>query len=218
MLPDELAAMFRINPPTALRLLDRVSLRPGDWVIVNAAGSMVGRLMTALGRQRGLRMLNVVRDTVPLEARLMSLGATAVIDDGDDLPQRALAIMGEPARLAVDFVTGGATGRLAQCLGKGGRLTVAGHLDPSPCSVPSAMLTGSSIVIDGFSLRPAEAGEGRDELISKYHPLARLYDDHPALRPHVVRFGATDFAAALRHGGGARALLDWGRVDRSAGA
>ena len=56
------AAMIRINPPTALLMLtDLVNLRPGEWVLQNAANSAVGRLLIRFARARGLRTVNVVR-------------------------------------------------------------------------------------------------------------------------------------------------------------
>ncbi len=55
------AAMVRANPPTALLMLtDFVDLKPGDWVLQNAANSAVGKLVIRIARSRGLRTVNVV--------------------------------------------------------------------------------------------------------------------------------------------------------------
>jgi mitochondrial enoyl-[acyl-carrier protein] reductase / trans-2-enoyl-CoA reductase len=63
--------MLRINPPTALLLLeDHVALQPGDWVIQNVANSAVGRHVIVLAKARGLRTVDVVRrDDVAGELR-----------------------------------------------------------------------------------------------------------------------------------------------------
>src|SRR5256885_688990 len=51
------AAMLRINPATALLLLeDHVALKPGDWVIQNVANSAVGRHLIVLANQRGVSL------------------------------------------------------------------------------------------------------------------------------------------------------------------
>src|SRR5215468_10095467 len=73
------AAMLRINPPTALLLLeDHAALKPGDWVIQNVANSAVGRHVIVLAKARGVHTLNVVRrDDVVGE--LQNLGATVVL-------------------------------------------------------------------------------------------------------------------------------------------
>jgi trans-2-enoyl-CoA reductase len=61
-LAPEQAAVFTVNPPTAWRMLhDFVALKPGDWVIQNAANSAVGRCVIQLARQLGLRTVNLVR-------------------------------------------------------------------------------------------------------------------------------------------------------------
>ena len=66
-LPDGIdlkqAAMLRINPATALCLLeDHVALKPGDWVIQDVANSAVGRHLIVLARQKGVHTINVVRN------------------------------------------------------------------------------------------------------------------------------------------------------------
>src|SRR5882724_8251551 len=93
------AAMLRINPPTALLLLeDHVALMPGDWVIQNVANSAVGRHVIVLAKARGVRTVNVVRrDDVAPELR--DLGANVVLKDGPDLAERAHdAVGGAPIR------------------------------------------------------------------------------------------------------------------------
>src|SRR5438874_8576284 len=82
------AAMLRINPPTALLLLeDHVALAPGDWVIQNVANSAVGRHVIVLAKARGVRTLNVVRRD-DIAAELRALGADVVLKDGPDLAER----------------------------------------------------------------------------------------------------------------------------------
>ena len=81
-LPDGIdlrqAAMVRINPPTAhLLLTDFVELKPGNWIVQNAANSAVGRLVIAMSEARGFRTVNVTRreDVFP---ELAALGAAIV--------------------------------------------------------------------------------------------------------------------------------------------
>ena len=117
------AAMLRINPPTAMLLLeDHAALQPGDCVIQNVANSAVGRHIIVLAKARGVRTINVVRrDDVADELR--ALGADAVLRDGTDLPERAReAARGAPIRLGIDAISGEATRRIArQRFGRRGR-------------------------------------------------------------------------------------------------
>ena len=59
--PQQLA-MLGINPPTASLLLDEApDLKPGDWVVQNAANSGVGRSLIAIAKARGIKTINLVR-------------------------------------------------------------------------------------------------------------------------------------------------------------
>src|SRR5262245_8121417 len=100
------AAMLRINPATALLLLeDHVALKSGDWVIQDVANSAVGRHLIVLAKARGIRTVNVVRRT-DVAAELHALGADAVIQDGPDLAERAqTATGGAPIRLGIDAIS-----------------------------------------------------------------------------------------------------------------
>src|SRR5437899_4383171 len=97
------AAMVRINPATALLLLeDHVALAPGDWVIQDVANSAVGRHLIVLARARGVRTVNVVRRD-DVAAELQALGADVVLKDGPDLAERARAATDSgPTRLGLD--------------------------------------------------------------------------------------------------------------------
>lgn len=209
-LSDEQAAMFRINPPTAFRLLERSGLRAGDWLVHNGAGSVVGRLITAMAHARGINVICAVRTPEKDRERLLALGATAVVQDGNGLVAAALDTMGGPkAALALDCVTGAATGRLAQCLKPGGRVTVFGHLSHDPCQIASTLLTGNGITIDGYSLRSGEAGAGRAELEPLYTPLADFWANQPLIVPDVRRVSLREVAAAVAYRGPVRQVIDW---------
>jgi hypothetical protein len=54
--PQQLA-MLAINPPTAALLLSEyIDLKPGEWVVQNAANSGVGRWVIAFAKMRGLNL------------------------------------------------------------------------------------------------------------------------------------------------------------------
>src|SRR6202048_1127258 len=106
-------AMLAINPPTAALLLSEyVSLKPGEWVVQNAANSGVGRWVIAFAKRRGLKTVNIVRrrELVP---ELEAIGGDVVVVDSPDVPERIKAAVGQAElRLAleasgVDFSRGG---------------------------------------------------------------------------------------------------------------
>ena len=78
--PQQLA-MLGINPPTASLLLDEASdLKPGDWIIQNAANSGVGRSLIAIAKARGMKTINLVRrpELIP---ELQAVGGDLVVVD-----------------------------------------------------------------------------------------------------------------------------------------
>lgn len=194
----EQAAMLRINPATASRLLDLVSLQPGQWIVQNGAASLVAHWIRELAAMRGIHVLNIVRRPVH----------SGEVGDGPDLPERAAALIGAGSvPLALDCVAGQATGQLAELLSPGGMIATFGHLSGEPCVIASELLTGRGLHLRGFSLRPAEAGSDNAQLQALYAALAAI----GVTVPVAAVYPLDDLAAALAHaalpGLGGRILL-----------
>lgn len=81
--PD--AAGLLVNPLTAIALFDTVRESGADSFILNAAGSQLGKLLIALGRDAGIKPIAVVR-RAEQAAALRELGAAVVIDTSADDP------------------------------------------------------------------------------------------------------------------------------------
>lgn len=184
-LPDDQAAILRINPATAARLLDRIALTPGQTLIQNAARSSVAGWIRRLAPQRGLRVLDVARHS----------SDNVMLSDDGTLPDRVRAIADGKVAGALDAVAGEATGRLAHCLAPAGRLLVYGHLSGRPCEIPSTLLTTRSLTVQGFTLRAGEAGEDPARRATLYTDLAAIACRDP--EPIAAIFPLDDIAAAL---------------------
>jgi NADPH:quinone reductase-like Zn-dependent oxidoreductase len=206
-LAPQQAAMLRINGSTAWRLLHGRGLEPGDWIVQNAAGSSVGALVRLIAARRGLQVINVVRrpDAGPQDADWMV--------DGPDLAARVRARAGQGRiRLALDCVAGAGTGRLAECLDPRGKLVVFGHLSGAPCEIPSPLLTAKGLLIEGFSLRPAEAA-GPEPIGAVLEEVAALLRGRADALPVRAVYPLAELQAALaaaRAPGHGRVLLDLG--------
>jgi len=95
--PQQLA-MLGINPPTASRLLDEApDLKPGDWVVQNAANSGVDRSLIAVARARGLKTINLVR-RAELIPELQAIGGDLVVVDDNAALERIRDVVGAAAR------------------------------------------------------------------------------------------------------------------------
>ena len=193
LLPVEQAAMLRINPATAWRMLDRLGLETGEGLVQNAAGSSVARWVRRLAERRGLEVVNVGRP-----------GAASgdLVPDGEDLAERvAAAAGGAVVKGALDAVAGAMTGRLAACLDRGCRILVYGHLSGEPCLIPSTLLTTRELAVSGFSLRPAEEGESPERRAALYAELAELAAQAP--EPVAGIFPLDEVEAAVAAAGAA---------------
>jgi len=146
-------AMLMANPPTAWLLLKSVvDLRPGDWVIQNAANSAVGQYVMQLAHVYGLKTVNVMRRDGLGDLVIRANGDVCVVD-GDDLAARvAEATGGGDIRLAIDAVAGDATQRLADCLGDGGTVVNYGLLSGEPCHLSPNDIVFRDIRLQGVWL------------------------------------------------------------------
>ncbi len=149
--PKQLA-MMTVNPPTASLLLsDIVELKPGDWVIQNAANSAVGGYVAAIARMRGLRSVNIVRRESAVAD--VNSDADVVLVDGPDLSSRVREATGDAKiRLGIDAVGGPATESLASCLANGGTIVNYGAMSGEACQVSPMALIFRGIKLRGFWL------------------------------------------------------------------
>src|SRR5271165_5951939 len=193
------AAMLRINPATALLLLeDHVALQPGDWVIQNVANSAVGRHLIVLAKAKRMHTINVVRrDDVAGE--LTALGADVVLADGPDLPARARqAAGGAPIRLGIDAVSGEACKRIADSVADGGVVVTYGSMSGADPVISRAAL-GRGISLKSFMLGDGLAKRTREQVRALYADLAAKLRDGVLKAPIDTTYPIDDIKAALAH-------------------
>lgn len=145
------AAMLKVNPITAWRMLhDFVSLRPGDWLIQNAANSGAGQCVIQIARELGYRTVNVVRRAELVE-ELRALGGDVVLVDGENLrDEAAAATQRAPIRLALNAVGGDNALRVAKCLASDGTMVTYGAMSLQPLCIPNGMLIFKNLSFTGF--------------------------------------------------------------------
>ena len=150
-------AMLGINPPTAALLLSEyVDLKPGEWVVQNAANSGVGRWMIAFAKTRGLKTVNIVRRPA-LAAELGALGGDVVVVDSPDVLARIKAAVGQAElRLARDGISGPATGVLAATLSPRGTLVSFAAMSLSPMSIGPMDVIFKPLTMRGFYMAHPE--------------------------------------------------------------
>jgi trans-2-enoyl-CoA reductase len=175
--PLEQAAMLKINPPTAWRMLhDFVTLKPGDWVIQNAANSGVGRATIQIAKSLGIKTVNLVRRPELVE-ELRAEGADVVLVEGDEIKaQVAEATGGAKIRLAFNSVGGESALNVANTLANGGVTVTFGAMSKQPLRIPNGLLIFKDLSWRGFWLTrwyKQASIEERDAMFAKLVPMAR---------------------------------------------
>ena len=171
-------ALLTVNGPTAAVLLeDFAALRPGDWLVQNAANSSCGRYLIRLARLAGVRTVNVVRRP-EMVGELLALGGDIVLVDGPDLAARVRAATGGTApRLGVDAVAGAATQRIAECLAPESPLVCYGAMGGAPCEIDFYLMFREGIVLHGLSFVRQLQRRRPDQVRALYARLAELMAD-----------------------------------------
>jgi NADPH:quinone reductase-like Zn-dependent oxidoreductase len=193
-------AMLTINPPTAALLLSEyVDLKPGEWVVQNAANSGVGRWVIAFAKRRGLKTVNIVRrpELVP---ELEAIGGDLVVVDSPDVSERIKAAVG-PAelRLALDGV-------LAATLSPRGTLVSFAAMSSNPMSISPLDVIFKPVTVRGFFM-------AHPEFAAKLAPAAAQAAEMIASRRIHIPVSATYPLASIKEAvahaeRGGKVLLD----------
>src|SRR6202051_297978 len=145
------ASMLNINPTTAVLLLGAfVKLKPGDWIVLNAANSQVARCIIAIAKSRDLKVVGIVRrpELIP---ELEALGVDCVGVESPELPKTIQsATGGKPILLGLDAVGGPAAATIAGALSPGAHFVSFAWLSGLPIHLPQGDLIGKRLSIHGF--------------------------------------------------------------------
>lgn len=207
------AAMITINPPSAFAMLhDFADLRPGDWVVQNAANSGVGLGVIQIARTLGLKTLNVVRRP-ELVDELAALGADRVVLDDTDLRAKGRELMdGCEARLALNAVGGPSALNLANALADGSPLVTYGAMGRQPLKIPNGLAIFRDLRFEGFWLRRWFREKSTDEQRAVFASLAAMLAEGslrvPIHRVFPLREIHAALAEAARSGRDGKILVD----------
>jgi NADPH:quinone reductase-like Zn-dependent oxidoreductase len=144
-------AMLGINPPTASLLLDEASdLKPGDWVVQNAANSGVGRSLIVIAKARGLKTINLVRRR-ELVRELEAIGGDVVVVDEDGALDKIKTTIGNGrVQLAVDGVSGKGSATIASALSAHGTFVIYAYMGGGPVGISPFDLIVKRVIAKGF--------------------------------------------------------------------
>ena len=169
------ASMLKINPLTAWRLLhDYVDLKPGDWLIQNAANSAAGRAVIQIAHELGFKTINIVR-RAELINELHALGGDIVLVDGEKLRGEVNAATNEaPICLGLNSVGGDSALRLANCLTFGGTLVSFGAMSLQPLKIPTSLLIFKDLRFRGIWINKWYDNATQQERMAAFKPLFEM--------------------------------------------
>ena len=195
-------AMLKVNPATAaLMLRNYVELKPGDWIIQDAANSGVGHCVIRLAAKSGVKTINVVRRE-NLIAPLQGIGADAVLIGTDNLAGQVNQITGgDGVRLAIDAVAGQTSLELASCLVDGGVMVNYGMLSGEPCMVMPDWIVFRHLTLTGFWLATQLRDMPREQIESLYKELISDISQGVLDVPIAATYNIDDIKDALEHAG-----------------
>ncbi len=199
-LPVSDAAMLKVNPATAWRMLhDFVNLAPGAVLVQNAGNSGVGRCVIQIARACGWRSISFVRNP-EMAAELRDLGGDLICTDDESGKQRALEYLhqrGERALLALNAVGGESALRQFDLLADGGVQVTYGAMGRRPVSVPNKFLIFRDVSCRGFWLSRWLSYASQAEIKAMYEKLIELMLAGTLRQPVDRMMPLSDFAHAL---------------------
>jgi len=170
-------AVLAMNAVYATELLTKfVLLKAGDTIIQNGGETSLGMLITQMAKSMGVNVINVIKPEPyyqEVHLILQGLGSAAVIDERfldkyftrellDDMPSRPV--------LALDCVGGRGNGtNLGRALGEGGTLVIHGQKSGEPTILPSDVVDGKKLKVEGFWIEKAMA----DYTLEKYEAVVK---------------------------------------------
>ncbi|MAU43633.1 MAG: alcohol dehydrogenase [Yangia sp.] len=150
-IPDTAAAQLIAMPFSALSLLQTLKVREGEWLVQTAANGAVGKIMVALAKARGIRLLSLVRRDAAAD-ELRAAGIENVLStEAPDWKAQAKTLIGEAGAVsAIDSVGGEFGMDLVDLLGVDGELVVFGTATGAPLQLSTGDLITKHVTVKGF--------------------------------------------------------------------
>ena len=212
-IPDEQAAMFIVNPLTAVAMVRSVlRVPPGEYLLQSAAGSALGQMVIRLGRRFGFKTINVVRRAEQAE-QLRQLGGDICLSEAQGpIDEQVMQVTaGQGVRYAIECVGGAMGSAIVRCLGPNGRCLVYGLLSGEPIQVDPRRMISNGIVIEGFWLARWLPRLGIPRTLRLFNLVKQLMREGVLRSEIAAVYEQKDIAQAMRHvqqaGRGGKILL-----------
>ncbi|MER5513411.1 zinc-binding dehydrogenase [Streptomyces sp. NPDC002763] len=203
--PDEVAAQMLVNPITAVMLRREAEAHASigyDGVLLQtAAGSSVGRLLTAVSQAHDISLVNVVRSergAAELRHRFPDVPVVATEHAGwaDDVRS---AVGDRPLSVALDPIGGKLAESLVDLLTPGGTLVCYGQMAAEPISLPASTLLHKSLTLRGRSIGHWMSDTPLDRQVSDVAAAKMIATTAKDQFDVAATYGLEDLAEAVDH-------------------
>lgn len=196
---DDTACQLYINPVTAW-LICRMALRltHGDVLVVNAAGSAIGRIFAQMSPIVGYRMIALTRSDRHT-SELLRLGAAYVFNTAEDFVRERIleATAGQGATAAIDSIGGPEGEKLVRCVKTNGTVLSIGLLSGIP-AVWHEAVRGTQVRVLPFYLRQWVRNSSQEEWEAAFEQVLRLVQENKLAMTQIgARFELTDVKRAI---------------------
>src|SRR6266851_2984636 len=202
---DQIAAQMLINTITASVLIKaghnslKTPMTPPVYMLQNAAASGVGRLLTQVALDRGVRPIRLVRSNQSAERLRLVLPGPPVYSTSDSnwKEQVREALGGHKLEVAFDAVGGKAIDDLAELVDDGGTIINFGSLESNMGTniyslVPNNLALKSVSIMSWFRL-------AEDEKRKDFELALSLATNHPELFEVAQEYEFAEFQRAIQH-------------------
>src|SRR4030095_6681532 len=204
-IPKQIAAQMLINTVTASVLIKaghnllRTPIMLPVYILQNAAASGVGRLLTQVALDRGVRPIRLVRSRQSAEKLRSALPGPPVFSASDSnwKEQVRELLKGHKLEVAFDAIGGTAIDDLAEVVDDGGTLINFGSLASNTVTniyslVPNNVALKSVSIMNWFRLT-------QDEKQKDFELALSLAKNHPELFEVAHEYEFSDFQTAIQH-------------------
>lgn len=198
-LDENMAAMSFINPPTALRVLeDFETLKEGDWIIQNGAGSALGIFMIQICAARGIKTVNMLRNADKKRDALTEYGATVVVDEAEFDAKKIKEITGGKLKLGLNQIGGASVSNMIKAMGDSATIVTIGGMTGEPVRFPTRFLIFNDLRLRGFWWDKWQRTHTKEECDKLFCDIFKMIADGTLKAPVDSEYSLADIESAMK--------------------
>lgn len=150
---DETAAQLFVNPFTAVAMVEDSGVKEGEWLMITACTSALGKMVIQICKMRGIKTIGTVRRNDHNE-ELKALGVDEIINTAEEnLPKRVQQITNyEGVRAVLECVGGETASEALKCMGRGAMMLIYGVLSLQDPKINIGLMIFRELTLKGFWL------------------------------------------------------------------